>query len=73
MTRHSRSAVESAKMSGKWERSTFGAADLSVLVADGVVVGGDVCIPGDEPIPAPAADERALVRIGSFEPVRGGH
>ena len=58
MTRRSRSAVESFKMSGKWERSTFGAADLSALVADGVVVGGNVRIPGDGPIPAPAADER---------------
>ena len=58
MTRRTRSAVASAKMSGKWERSTFGAADLSALVADGMVVGGDVRIPGDEPIPAPAADER---------------
>src|SRR3954466_9000138 len=44
-------------MSGKWERSTFGAGDLDALVADGVVVEGDVRLPSDESIPAPAADE----------------
>src|SRR3954462_13945146 len=60
MTKHSHSAMESAKVSGKWERSTFGAADLSSLVADGVVAEGDVRIPGNEPIPAPAADERVF-------------
>src|ERR1043165_7559654 len=58
MTKRSCSAVESAKMSGKWERSTFEATDLSSLVADGLVVGGDVRIPGNEPTPAQAADER---------------
>src|SRR3954468_18988455 len=58
MTKRSRSAVESAKMSGKWERTTFGARDLNALVADGVVVEGDVRLPGDESIPAPAVDER---------------
>ena len=45
-------------MSGGWEQSTFGAGDLDVLVADGVVVEGDVRLPGDESIPAPAPDER---------------
>ena len=45
-------------MSGKWERSTFGAGDLDALVADGVVVEGDVRLPGDESIPVPAVDER---------------
>ena len=58
MTKRPRSAVVSARMSGKWERSTFGAGDLDALVADGVVVEGDVRLPGDESIPAPAADER---------------
>ena len=58
MTKRPRTAVESAKMSGKWERSTFWAGDLDALVADGVVVEGDVRLPGDESIPAPAADER---------------
>ena len=58
MTKRSRSAVESAKMSGGWEQSTFGAGDLAVLVAGGVVVEGDVRLRGDESIPDPAPDER---------------
>src|SRR3954464_12188521 len=58
MTKRSRSAVESSKISGRWERSTFGAGDRDALVADGMVVAGDVRLPGDESIPAPAADER---------------
>ena len=45
-------------MSGKWERSTFGVADLGPLIADGLVAGDAVRIPGDEPVPAPMADER---------------
>ena len=45
-------------MSGKWERSIFGAADLDAMVADGLVVGGTARIPGNEEIPTPAADER---------------
>ena len=45
-------------MSGKWERSTFGAADLGSLMADSLVVGDVVRIPGNEPVPAPTADER---------------
>ena len=45
-------------MSGKWERSTFGAADLGSLMADGLVVGDVVRILGNEPVPAPTADER---------------
>ena len=58
MSKRPRAAVESAKMSGKWERSTFGAGDLDALVADGMVVAGDARLPGDESIPEPAADER---------------
>src|SRR3954464_178812 len=58
MTKRSRAALDSAKMFGKWERSTFGAADLSSLVADGLVVGGDVRIPGNEPVPCLCADGR---------------
>ena len=45
-------------MSGKWERSTFGTADLGTLVADGLVAEGAVRIPGAEQVPAPTADER---------------
>ena len=58
MTTRSRAAPKSAKMSGKWERSTFGVADLGPLIADGLVAGDAVRIPGDEPVPAPTADER---------------
>src|ERR1044072_1954751 len=58
MSKRPRSAVESAKMSGGWEQSTFGAGDLAALVADGVGGEGDVRLPGDESIPAPAPDER---------------
>src|SRR3954465_14787784 len=58
MTKRPRAAVESAKMSSGWEQSTFNAADLAALVADGVVVEGEARLPGDEPIPAPAPDER---------------
>ena len=45
-------------MSGKWERSIFGAADLDAMVADGLVVEGTARIPGNEEIPTPAVDER---------------
>ena len=45
-------------MSGRWERSTFGAMDLGALVDDGLVAEGTVRIPGNEQVPAPAADER---------------
>ena len=45
-------------MSGKWEKSTFSAADLGSLMADGLVVGDVVRIPGNEMVPVPAADER---------------
>ena len=45
-------------MSGKWERSTFGVADLGPLIADGLVAGDAVRIPGEEPVLAPLADER---------------
>ena len=45
-------------MTGKWERSIFGAADLDAMVADGLVVEGAAWIPGNEEIPTPAADER---------------
>src|ERR1044072_9946654 len=58
MTKRPRSAVESAKMSGGWEQSTFDAIDLDALVADGVVVEGEARLPGDESISAPAPDER---------------
>ena len=58
MTKRSHAAQESAKMSGKWERSSFGAADLGALVADGLVAEGAVRIPGNEQVPAPTADER---------------
>ena len=58
MNKRPRSAVESAKMSGGWEQSTFGAGYLDALVADNVVVEGDVRLPDDESIPAPAPDER---------------
>src|SRR3954462_13659614 len=58
MTKRPRSAVELARMSGGWEQSTFGAGDLDVLVAGGVVVEGEARLPGDESIPAPTPDER---------------
>src|SRR3954469_15032556 len=58
MSKRSRAAIESAKMSGKWERSMFGAEDLDALIADGMVVAGDARLPGDESTPASAADER---------------
>src|ERR1041385_3928055 len=58
MSKRSRAAIESAKMSGKWGRSSFGAEDLDALVADGMLVAGDARLPGDESTPAPAADER---------------
>ena len=45
-------------MSDKWERSIFGAADLDVMVAGGLVVEGTARIPGNEEIPAPTSDER---------------
>ena len=58
MTKRSRAAQESAKMTGRWEWSTFGTMDLGVLVADGLVAEGAVRIPGGEQVPAPTADER---------------
>src|SRR3954462_6473367 len=58
MTKRSRAAQESAKMTGRWERSTFGTMDLGALVADGLVAEGAVRIPGDEQVPVPTADER---------------
>src|SRR4051812_33817595 len=48
MTKRSRVAQESAKMSGEWERSTFGAMDLGSLMSDGLVADGAVRIPGNE-------------------------
>ena len=48
MTKRPHSAVESAKMSGGWEQSTFDAVDLDALVADGVVVEGEARLLGDE-------------------------
>ena len=42
----------------EWEQSTFGATDLGSLMSDGLVAGDVVRIPGDEPVPAPTADER---------------
>ena len=45
-------------MSGRWEKSTFSAVDLSLLVADGLVEEAAVRIPGYETVPVPAADER---------------
>ena len=44
-------------MTGRWERSTLGAADLDALVADGLVVDGAARVPGDEEIPVPRPDE----------------
>src|SRR3954468_13969467 len=67
MTKRSRSAAqESARMTGRWERSIFGAADLGALVADGLVADGAARIPGNEEIPAPKPDER--VYFQSFFP-----
>src|SRR3954468_23822529 len=60
MTKRSRAAQESAKMSGKWEGSTFGATDLGSLMSDGLVADGAVRIPGNEPVPAPTVDERVF-------------
>src|ERR1044072_6755448 len=58
MAKRTRAGAELVKMSGGWEQSTFDASDLAGLVADGVVVEGEVRLPGDEPILAPASDER---------------
>src|SRR4051812_49373885 len=57
MTKRSRAAQEPAKMTGRWERSIFGALDLGGLVADGMVVEVAVQILGDEDVPAPQPDE----------------
>ena len=53
-------------MTGRWERSAFGAADLDELVADGVVTRDAARIPGDEEVPAPRPDERVCFQ--SFFP-----
>ena len=53
-------------MTGRWERSAFGAADLDALVADDMVVDGATRIPGDEDIPVPRPDERVCFQ--SFFP-----
>ena len=45
-------------MSGRWEKSTFSTADLSLLVADGLVEEDAVRIPWNETVPVLAADER---------------
>ena len=50
-------------MTGRWERSAFGATDLGALVADGLVVDGAARIPGDEEIPVPDPDERVSFQI----------
>src|ERR1044071_6589854 len=58
MSKRSHSAAqESARMTGRWERSAFGAADLDELVADGVVAHDAARIPGDEEVLVPHADE----------------
>ena len=67
MAKRTRAGAELVKMSGGWEQSTFDASDLAGLVADGEVVEGDVRMPGDEAIPAPAPDER--VCFHSYFPV----
>src|SRR4051812_35324061 len=67
MSKRPRSAAqESARMTGRWERSTFGAADLEALVVDSLVVDGVARIPGDEEIPVPHLDERVCFQ--SFFP-----
>lgn len=55
-------------MTGRWERSAFGAADLDDLVADSMVVDGAARIPGEEEVPAPRPDERVFFQ--SFFPHR---
>ena len=45
-------------MTGRWERSAFGAADLDALVADGFMIDGAAQIPRDEEIHVPRPDER---------------
>ena len=53
-------------MTGWWERSAFGAADLDAFVADDMVVDGTARIPGDEEIPVPHPNERVCFQ--SFFP-----
>ena len=53
-------------MTGRWERSMFWAADLSAMVAYGLVADGAARIPGDEEIPEPQPDERVCFQ--SFFP-----
>ena len=53
-------------MTGRWERSIFGAADLNAMVANGLVADGAARIPGNEEIPAPTPDERVCFQ--SFFP-----
>src|SRR4051812_400587 len=59
-------AQESARMTGRWERSVFEAADLDAMVADGLVVDGAAWIPWDKKIPVPHLDERVCFQ--SFFP-----
>src|SRR3954465_2398092 len=65
MTKRSR-AAESPKMSGRCEKSTFGATDLDALVGYGVVAEGAVRVPGEEEVHAPRPDERVCFQ--SFFP-----
>src|ERR1041384_3118708 len=61
MSKRPRSAAqESARMTGRGERSAFGAADLGELVRDAAR------IHGDEGVPAPRPDERVCFQ--SFFP-----
>src|SRR4051812_14097157 len=67
MTRRSPlTSQESARMSGRWERSVFVASDLDALVADGLVMEGTTRVPGDEEVPVPLPDERVCFQ--SFFP-----
>src|SRR4051812_37789775 len=67
MSKRPRSAAqESARMSGRWEWSAFGAVDMDAVVADDVMVDGAARIHGDEEIPVPHPDERVCFQ--SFFP-----
>ena len=55
-----------ARMTGRWERSSFEVADLEALVADGLVLRDAARIPGEEEVPAPRVDERVCFQ--SFFP-----
>src|SRR4051812_31184529 len=64
MSKRPRSAAqESARMTGKWERSACGTADLDELVTDGMVAHGATRIPRDEEVPAPHPDDRVCFQI----------